>query len=96
MMVDISLVWISQSWKVLDAPGFAGYEKSGDRTRDGPRLHGRTAPKSAKTQCPRGMPRPYGPRGRWLNMTTNYYYYYYDKHPWRCVQGSYISWEGQG
>lgn len=70
MMVDISLVWISQSWKVLNAPGFAGYEKSGDRTRDGPRLHGRTAPKSAKTQCPRGMPRPYGPRGRWLNMTT--------------------------
>lgn len=71
MMVDISLVRISQSWKVFDASGFAGYEKSGDRTRDGPRLHGRTAAKSAKTQCPRGMPRPNGPRGdRWLFITT--------------------------
>lgn len=69
-MVDISLLWISQSWKVFDASGFAGNEKSGDRSKDGLRLHGRTAAKSAKTQCPRGMSRPNGPRGGRLLFKT--------------------------
>lgn len=88
VMVDISLVWIRQSWKVFDASGFAGYGKSGDRSRDGPRLHGRTVAKSAKTQCPRGILRPNGLRGgRWLFND-----YYYDEHPW-MYQGSYVSWE---
>lgn len=78
VMVDISLVWINQSWKVFDASRFAGYENSGDRNRDRPSSHGQTAAKSAKTQCPRGIPRPNGSRGRSLALHDHYY----DKHPW--------------